>query len=358
MCPRVAFPCGMRSSGSSNRRRFLKGAAMGAGAVTLGTFVPGAVSTQLSDALVIGETGIRSIDQPDRSTWHSVEFSQELVNTLSSIGAEAPIVTMKPPSYNDPEPCHIRLRNVTQTGCDFQIEEWDHADGSHQQESVFWLAIAPGVYEIQNASGTVFGVEATATSVSNSPQDVTFTFEFDQRPVVVAQSQTQNGKNNSINTRFDVADNEAVNVRVQEQETELYSHRSYHRTERVGYIAIEQSAQGVLDDLGLTGVLTTPFEANRPDQKTGDSPGEATTYSFKRNDYEIAPRTVAACQTRRGPEPAELRRTGIGLSEMSLFAEEETSFDDETNHAGEDIGYIAFGGDGMVPGLSTDISLR
>ena len=348
----------MRSSGSSNRRRFLKGIATGAGAVTLGTFVPGAVSTQVSDALVIGETGMESIDQPDRNTWHSVEFSQGLVDTLSSIGAEAPIMTMKPPSYNGPTPCHIRLRNVTRTGCDFQIEEWDHADGSHQRESVFWLAIAPGVYEIQNASGTVFGVEATTTSVSDTAQDVTFAFEFEQRPVVVAQSQTKNGKSNSINTRFDVADNEAVNVRVQEQETELYSHRTYHRTEKVGYIAIEQRTQGVLDDLGLTGVLTTPFEANRPDQRTGDSPKEATTYSFKRSDYEIAPRTVAACQTRRGPEPAELRHIDIASNEMSLFAEEETSFDDEVNHAGEDIGYIAFGGSGLVPGLSTDISLN
>ena len=347
----------MRSSGSSNRRRFLKGAAMGAGAVALGAFVPGAVSTQVSDALVIGETGMESTGQPDRSTWHSVEFSQGLVDTLSSIGAEAPIVTMKPPSYNDREPCHIRLRNVTQTGFEFRIEEWDYADGSHQQESMFWLAIAPGVYEIKNASGTVFGVEATTTSVSDSPQDVTFTFGFEQRPVVVAQSQTRVGKNNAINTRFDVATDEAVNIRVQEQETELYHHRTYHRTEEIGYIAIEQSAQGELDDLGLTDVLTTPFEASRPDQTTGDSPGEATTYSFKRDDYEIPPRTVAACQTRRGPEPAELRRTDIGLNEMSLFAEEETSFDDETNHAGEDIGYIAFGGDGLVPGLSTDISL-
>lgn len=341
------------------RRQFLRktAAGVGTGALALGGLGTGDASAlDVGTTLVIGETGAVTSTTRGRGDWDRVTFDSLLVDTLSTVLGEPPIVIMKPVSYNGPQPCHVRLRNVTTRGFEYQVEEWEYLDGSHAAEQLSWVAIAPGAYEIETVSGTVAGIEASTVPTTNEAQDVDFTFDFDSTPVVLGHSQTKNGPNPVI-TRVEVASADGFNVRLQEEEAEA----DYHRSEEVGYIAIDTPTVGLIDSLGLSGVFTAEIEARRPGKKVRDSPNNPTRIPFFANGgdgFDRRPRVVADTQTRRGPQPCQLRRTALRRTYMDLFVEEEQSADTETNHALEDVGFLAFGRNGLLPGtVALDVSL-
>ena len=346
----------MDGSIQQNRRQILRKTATGVGALSLGGLVTGSASAQqIGTPLVIGETGAVTSTTQGRGDWDRVNFDSLFVETLTTLD-DPPIVIMKPVSYNGIQPCHVRLRNVTTRGFEYQVEEWEYLDGSHISEQLSWVAIAPGVYEIETGSGTAAGIEASTVPTTNEAQNVSFTVEFDNIPVVLGQSQTKNGPNPII-TRVEVASAKGFNVRLQEEEATA----DYHRSEEVGYIAIEAPTVGSIDSLGLNGVLTAEVEARRPGKVIRDSPNNPTRIPFFANNgngFNRRPRVVADIQTRRGPQPCQLRRTALRRNSMDLFVEEEQSADAETNHAPEDMGFLAFGESGLLPGtVALDVRL-
>ncbi|WP_266081784.1 hypothetical protein [Haladaptatus caseinilyticus] len=343
------------------RRNYLKSVA--AAGVGLGGIGTGTVSGQVAGIdLVIGEVGTENQSQPDRGTWHSVEFDNLLINAIGILGdllglEVKPIITMKPVSYNGVQPCHIRLRNVTSQGFEYRLEEWDYQDGGHARELVYWTAILPGVYEIPGVSGTLTGIQAGRVSTTTDPETVELTAPFfTGKPAVFAQSQTFNGKADSIVTRVDVASEDRFTVRLQEQE----SLNDYHRSEEVGYVAVDVPAIGTFPTNFLDGVVDTEFEARRPTRPARDSAATASRYPFQSNGgngFTRNPRVVADIQTRRGPQPCQLRYTELERDHFNAFVEEEQSADEETTHAPEDIGYMAFGSNGLIPGITVDLDL-
>lgn len=347
------------SSTERTRRRFLRSTVATAGLVTLGGFGTGSAGA-LPTELAIGEVGTELTNQPNRDRWHSVEFDNILVETLGRVGDLLgvdldPVVVMKPVSYRHSQPCHVRLRNVTSSGFEYQIEEWDYLDGAHGQELMYWVAMIPGLYEIPLVSGTTTGIEVGTVPVDTDPQNVTFDFQFDGLPGVVAQTQTKNSLPDALVTRVDVASNENFNVRLQEQE----ANNNYSRTEEVGYIAFEVPTIGILDTLGLDGTLVSEFEARRPSKTIADSPpGKRIPFQVNgQQGFSRNPRVVADIQTRRGPQPCQLRRTDLTRQHVDFFVEEEQSADTETNHAPEDIAFFAFDGNGLIPGLALNLGL-
>lgn len=339
----------------STRRRFLKRTTAGIGAFAIGGLGTGITAAQTA-SLAIAEVGTEIENANGPNDWNTVQFDSLFVDTLSQRNADAPIVTMKPASYRGKDPCHVRLRNVGAETFEWKIEEWDYLDERHKFEKLFWVAFAPGVYEVENVSGTTTNFEARRTTASTTPQEVNFQFAFNSRPGVIAQSQTNNGKADSIITRVDVASNEAFNVQVQEQE----SFNNYHRSEEVGYIASEVPSMGSLNSLGVSGDLVSEFETRRPTKEIADAPNQARRIPFVINNNEgfsRNPRVVTAMQTRRGPQPASLRRTELTRDYQDLFVQEEKSADQETVHAPEDVAFLAFGSDGLLPGrVATDIT--
>ena len=256
----------------SSRRRFLRNASLGVSAVTLGGLGMGVGAAQLGGidlpvTTIIGESGAEIQNQPDPNTWYDVSFSNPLVELLNLIGG-APIVLMKPPSYRSSQPVHIRLRNVDAEGFEYKLEEWDYQDGSHGLEKIFWVAIAPVAGEIPTASGAAFNFQTGSVSTdlngTNADFNTATDLAFQDRPIALAQSQTTNGKADSIITRVDGVENTGFNVRLQEQE----ANRDYHRPEQVGYVAVDVPAGGgllgidelnsdLLSELGLTDLTKT-----------------------------------------------------------------------------------------------------
>ena len=263
-----------------------------------------------------GETGTVSTDQPGGSTWHEVTLAESYTD---------PVVQMGPMSENGDQPVHARVRNVSATGFEFQLEEWEFTDGGHITETVGYVVCEAGTHEL--ADGTRF--EAGRADMTETGRGVSFAGTFPERPTVFSTVQTGNG-GQAVITRQQAVSTTGFDCRLQEEEAQ-----SQHITETVGYLAVEQGS-------GTT--EGNPFEAGRTPNTVTDSP---YTIGFAES-YDRSPVVLCTAQTADGPDTAALRTVSRDATGIEVFLEEEGSADSETNHTSEAVGYFAVGGDRLV----------
>jgi hypothetical protein len=270
------------------------------------------VNSKRSD--VVGETDSVTVTQSDSSQWHTVQLADSY---------EKPVVVMQPATRDGPDPVHVRLRAVTSTGFEFQLEEWDYDDGGHTSETVSYVVVEAGRHTLSDGTA----VEAGAVRADDSFTSVGFAGSFDAAPVALSQAQTRNGSDAVVTRQRDVS-TDGFDVRVQESEA-----NGAHTTERVGYIAIESgsgSLDGVKYDAGTTSNAVTD---------------ERHRLGFA-HDYGDPPAFVAGMQTQNGADPAGLRHGNLSGSSVSVHIEEEASDDSETTHTSETVGYLTFAAPG------------
>ncbi len=53
-----------------------------------------------------------------------------------------------PPTSNGDQPLTVRVRNVTATGFEFQLDEWQYLDGWHAGESIGYLVVEAGEHTL------------------------------------------------------------------------------------------------------------------------------------------------------------------------------------------------------------------
>ena len=136
----------------------------------------GLVTFPWTVSTVRSEVGTVTVDQPDRSVWHAVAFSDAF---------QDPIVVMGPSSRNDPAPATVRVRNVTPTGFEFLIEEWNYQDGTHASETLSYLVVEKGEYVL---GGSALVADRTTGVDFGNPRMITLPpGAFTQTPLVLAQ---------------------------------------------------------------------------------------------------------------------------------------------------------------------------
>jgi len=170
---------------------------------------------------IVNETGIASISQTSRDVWQTVN----LTKTFND-----PVILFSPLTYNGADQAHIRVRNVTGNSFQFKIEEWDHLDGVHGQESVKYAVLEAGVYNLSD--GRV--LEAGNTTAKVSFQTVSLNNVFAQTPVIITQitSETSTKAGSSI---VDNVTTTSFDVKVLEERVKGKNQRQ----EIISYIAIE-----------------------------------------------------------------------------------------------------------------------
>ncbi|GAA5178494.1 malectin domain-containing carbohydrate-binding protein [Modicisalibacter zincidurans] len=253
---------------------------------------------------IIGESGNVSLSQVDGETWTSVTFGEPLAD---------PAVVMGPLTNNDGEPVTVRVNNVTDTGFEFQIDEWDYLDGIHEQESLSWLAIESGTHTLDNG----MTVAAGKGQVSAEAQTFGFGTDFTGTPVVLAQTLSVNDASAVVH-RVDAVSGSGFDLRLQSEEAAAVP----HGTESFGWIAIDEgAAEGLL--------------AGRTGQQVGDAPFEIP---FGTSLDDIA--FLAGMQTLNDADPATVRAQAIGADGATIFIEEEQSGDSEMEHISEDVGFV------------------
>ncbi len=173
------------------------------------------------DGKLIGVASKTTTSQRSQNQWHTVQLTHAL---------ERPVVFAQLSSYRGKDPSHIRIRNVTATSFEYQIEEWDYLDKSHATETISYVAIETGSHQMAQGQNIHVGtVETTHRWSSVTPPD-----PVTPRDVLLSQSQTINERDPVV-TRQRIRASSTLQFRLQEEE----AGDRVHAVERVGYMLVQ-----------------------------------------------------------------------------------------------------------------------
>jgi len=253
------------------------------------------------------ETGDVTVDHE----WVQVVLTKTFVN---------PVVIAKPASLNDDEPAVVRVRNVTASGFELRVQEWDYLDGIHGEERVSYIVMERGRHTLDD--GTQVEVGQFSTNQTAGFDTVNFSKAFSTEPVVIASITSVNGGDTVVGRIKAIGLND-FEYKLQEQE----NNAKYHMTEMVSYIAWEQS-QGTSDGVR--------FEVSNI--------GQVVNHEFQPISYSATyvspPLFIADMQTVHGNNTANLRWQSKSAQGVNLQVDEEQSRDQEVRHWMEAVGYI------------------
>ena len=250
------------------------------------------------------QIGSLSVEQLNSGQWHKIAFDAPIANAA---------VVMGPLTLNGEEPAAVRVRNVTETGFEFQIDEWDYLDGAHIVETISWMAGSIGTHTLSDGSIVSFG----ATMASNSSVTTVGLNGFSDAPVILGQLAGS-------------AESRAIT----------------HRIEKVGKSGFEVSV-GAEEAKDLTGVKLAPetFYWVGIDAADGSSVFQSgqtgADHDFASTGQSIAGRAVLAdMQTMNGFDAATLRYKTDSSGKLQVMVDEEASYDSETTHVTETVGWV------------------
>jgi len=232
-----------------------------------------------------------------------------------------PVVVAGPPSSNGGGPVLVRVRNVTETGFEVRLQEWDYQDGLHAAETFSYIVIEKGTYTLENGSK----IEAGTFIGTSSFTQVLLQQTYDFTPVILAQVITEN-ETDAVTERIRYTNQYSFEFMLQEMQATMYD----HIPETVGYIAWEPGkgeVSGLLYEIGMTEkqVNDTWFDLN-----------------FK-TEFSGLPFFIAGIQSCVGGDTVAVRNQNISATSVQIRTQEEKSLDDEASHAKEVVGYFTIG---------------
>ena len=287
----------------------------------------------------IGEFGTASVnakvdDDKDllSSSWTSVSLMQSYTN---------PIVIAKPPTFNGGNPSVVRIDNVSSSGFDVVMQEWEYMDGNHTDEDVSYIVMEAGSHSLPDGivvkAGSVntnseYVLRCDSAKTKTDYQTVSFPSSFSSTPVVISSVMTFNGSE-AVTSRVWNVSSSSFRVALQEEGDPV---SLGHNSETVSYIAFEQ---GSLVDTSNDWMLEVGSTTNVT-QST-------KTINFS-STFGSTPAFLAAMQTKNEDEAATLRLNSLSNSDAVLHVEEEESCDSNTIHTAENVGYVALLGSGAL----------
>ncbi|MDW3223613.1 MAG: CAP domain-containing protein [Paracoccaceae bacterium] len=244
------------------------------------------------------QIGAETVAQASPDIWHKVTFDQEIKDA---------VVVMGPASSEGSDPVTIRVQNVTDTGFEFRMEEWEYLDGRHTTETISWMAASEGTHALADGRTITAGSDAASDTVKR----VDLGDGFEDDPLVFAQV-TSNRGGDTVTSRVDMVDADGFRFRLQEEES-----RGGHVVEDFDWIAIEDGNSGGVSLGEINGVTHKPT-------LVAHNAGQAL---------------FAQMQTFNGSDTANLRYDALGNSSR-IWVDEETSSDAEVAHVRETIGVM------------------
>ncbi|GGL78806.1 hypothetical protein [Wenxinia marina] len=251
-----------------------------------------------------------------------------------------PVVFAVSNTTNGDAPVNVRITDITSTGFSAYLQEPNYEDGAHATESVSWMVIEAGTYEM--ADGTVFSAGTLQSDLLSSAgfESVAFdTGAFTATPSIISQVQTDNGAD-WVTTRQRNADRSGFDLTMQEEEAE---NGGVHASETLGWLAVERGVAMAGDDLIEAGAT--------PDGVTDAFFSQAFTAGFG-----SAPVLLTQLSSFDGDDSTTARTQAVGANGFQVRSQEDRSADNETNHTSETVDFLALAGDGVLRG--EDISGR
>jgi hypothetical protein len=253
----------------------------------------------------VGQAGSVTIDQTSPDAWTSVTFDQALTDASVVMG----------PLGGD-GPGTLRVRNVTETGFEVQIDEWDYLDGVAGPLDVQWVALEAGVHEI---GGRTFAAGSATAEGSNT--NIAFgTDAFDAAPTVFAQVASDDVPT-AVAAQIDRVRPNDFRIDLERQQSDK---SVPHGAEEVDWIAVGDGGATAGLFTGLAGGVT---EAGA----TILAPVGSDTDEFV---------FLAQMQSEIGGDVATVQLSGQSDAAWTIYVAEEQSADAETFHIGEAVGYL------------------
>lgn len=245
------------------------------------------------------EVGSVRIAQTSATYWQRVDFETPIDDA---------IVVMGPGSSEGPHPFAVRVRDVDETGFEFQIDEWDYLDGPHVNLSISWMAGSEGRHTLDDGTEIAFGS-------ANQPGTIALE-DFDDTPLVFGQLVGE-ADGTSLTHRLRNIDADSFEFRTQTEEA-----LRGQDVEKPGfnYVAILDDVDGGLLDAGT--IRANHMWTELPEEFTNSG-------AF-----------FADMQTLAGWDTATVRYDLNGAVGPSIRVVEERSADFETAHAFESIAYL------------------
>lgn len=244
------------------------------------------------------------------TSWARVTFGNPFNN---------PIVVAGPPSVNNSDPCVVRIRNITRTGFDIQLAEWNYQDGYHPRETVAYLVAEKGVTTLPDRSI----LEAGSFSGTTRFSTVGLKGLFTKTPIIFTTVASVN-ETDTLSGRIKDVGLSGFSYSFREQE----KNRNQHVNETIHYIAWEPGK-------GSFGSLQ--FES----AATGNRATNAWYTRTLQSTFKKAPVTLAGMQSTNDSDTAALRIRAITKSGFQVKVEEEQSLDQEVTHGAESVGFLA-----------------
>ncbi|WP_136807923.1 fibronectin type III domain-containing protein [Desulfosediminicola flagellatus] len=246
------------------------------------------------------------------SDWQHVDFDAKYMS---------PSVIAKSTTTNDPESGVVSIRNLTSTGFDIRIREWDYLDGLHPAEMVSYIVMERGHHQLAD---NVYAVaECTALSGLNTFKTIKFANSLSSQPVVLSSIVSENDTNTAT-LRMKGITPQGFSVTMQEQE----KNDGKHATETVCYIAMEKwsgEVDGLMIEAGTTEKILTD---------------KASTISFEQQ-FSAMPFVLADMQSANGMDTAIVSMSDISVTDTRMTIVEEQSANNEVYHIAEIGGYFA-----------------
>ena len=265
---------------------------------------------------LIGEVIQLSSDQT-AGTWYPASFIASFTQ---------PVVVGHTLSFAGGDPTHLRVRNVTSGGFEWQMEEWTYLDGNHTKETLPFLAVESGNHTLEDGTR----IEAATVSVTDGWTSVTFSTPFAAAPVLLTGVMSANDTT-AVVVRTRNVTAQGFDVRLQEEEGQ----DGTHAAETVAFAAMEA---------GVGGSAGIVFEARRtPD---------AVRHPWYRIDFSapfsLAPVFLGNIDRFDGPDTAGLRYRNLLADRVEVKVEEEKSANSETNHTTETVSWAAWSAPGVL----------
>ncbi len=248
--------------------------------------------------------------QSNKNAWYNVTFDEAFDGV--------PVVVAGPVSFAGGQPTTVRLRNITPTGFEIQMDEWDYLDGGHLKETIDYIAVLPGNHVIGGLK-----VEAKIVTMNHQWQRINFSQGFTQVPVVLGQIASYEETQSAI-TRVRGVTTSKIDMRIDEEE----ANDRQHVPEQVHIIAIEPGKGSVDGQTLLVG-------------KTGNDVDHRWT-SIEFSESVSSPLLISNMQTTNGGDPATVRYRNLQNNKVDMHIDEEQSANREVGHVKESVGWVLF----------------
>ncbi|MGI9515501.1 MAG: lysyl oxidase family protein [Pirellulaceae bacterium] len=240
--------------------------------------------------------------------WQTVLFDREFID---------PVVILSPVSMIDGDPVTSRIRNVTSTGFEMQLMEWDYQDGAHTTENVGFIVFESGRHLLDNGAVVEAGHE---TNVSDDYGKVSFEDRFQFSPILITQLEADHA--NALAPQPVEVHAQGFGVRAVVEENGTPGPAA-----DVHWVAIDR---GTGNSDGMQ------FEAGFVEPATSD----LSEHTFQ-NSFSTTPLVFAFPLTAQEVDPVSVRLDYVNSTMFGIMMQEEQSGDPETTHNKEALGFFA-----------------